>query len=261
MPATLKIKSDDLVVRSQRETTATRVIAHFGNQLPELRLLCFFDDIDWQPLKDYFGEANRGFYGPIKENPLTWPPWPDYVANYIFVDFPAWLLKRAFDHIIYLHGSTCDNEIGLTMTFAHELQHFVQHSSVLNLWAQNSLIQHLPKSVIKTLGLKWSDIPIEREARIVSKRIAENLFGFEPVRQHIDTKISRAVNADDAADWRFVQGLVASNPPQHLTYETRLIFKRLKDHRLDLEKLLHELKDDSDFKDVDLDALFDEPSS
>jgi hypothetical protein len=36
------------------------------------------------------------------------------------------------------------------------------------------------------LGLRWCDIPHDREARIVSKRTAEQVFGAELVRQYIE---------------------------------------------------------------------------
>ena len=144
MPPTVKVKSDNDAVAKHREALAQRVIAYFGNAIPDLTILCFFDDADWQPFKDHFGAANRGFYGPIKEDSFSWPVWPDYATDYIFVDDPtSFHWKRVFDHVIYLHGSTCTDDVGLTMTFAHELQHFVQHSTVLNLWAANSLINSL----------------------------------------------------------------------------------------------------------------------
>jgi hypothetical protein len=255
MPLTVKVKSADVAVKADREATAKRVITRFGNRLPNARLLCFFDDNNWQPFKEYAGAANRGFYTPVKETTFAWPVWPDYVTEHILADDPpSVVLKRVFDHVIYLHGSTCANEIGLAMTFAHELQHFVQHSDVLKLWAENCLIQSLPRDVIGVLGLKWSDIPVEREARAVSKQTAEDLFGAERVRQHINTRITEALNADDAADWRFVQRLVPSTP-YHLVDETRLIFRRLKDYRPNLEEVLQEVKENPDFKEVDLDAL------
>jgi len=256
MAPTLRVKASDDAIRTQRRTVAERVLAHFGNRLPDLRLLCFFDDDDWQPFKDYFGEANRGFYGPIKDNSFSWPTWPEYVMECILVDDGSGPFRRAFDHVIYLYGSTCANEVGLAMAFAHELQHFVQHSDVLKLWAANSLIQHLPKSVINALGLKWSDIPIEREARIVSKRTAENLFGAETVRQYVVSKIAGGVSADDAADWMFVLELVTS-APFDVARETQVIFQRVKASRSNLEELAQELKNDPDFKDLDLRTLLD----
>ena len=257
----IQVKSHDLAVKAQREASAQRVIDHFPDRLPLLRLFCFFDDEDWQPFKGHWGKANRGFYTPIKENTFNDVAWPDYVTECIFVDDPASAsLERVFDHVIYLHGSTCVSETGLTMTFAHELQHFVQHSNVRRLWAENTLIQNLPKYVINALRLKWSDIPIEREARIVAKRTAESLCGSGRVREYVEVRITEAVNADDADDWRFVQGLVASTSCD-LADETRLISQRLKPYRSQLEELLQEVKDDLDFGDIDLNALLDGAST
>jgi hypothetical protein len=244
------VKSNDVAVKAQREAAGERVITSFGN-LPDLRLLCFFDDIDWQLFKDRFGRANRGFYGPLTEGPL--PEWSDYLRQQIFVPMQA--PKLAFDHVIYLHGSTCSNVKGLTMTFAHELQHFAQHSNSLKLWAANSLVPNLPKHVIDALGLRWCDIPHEREARIISKRIAEQLFGAEAVAEFIDAKIAECL-ATDGDDWKCIQGLVTSTVFD-LASETKLFFPRLKDYRQDLEKALCDCQKESDpdFEGIDLGAL------
>ena len=86
MPLTVKVKSTDVGVKSHREATAQRVITRFGNRLPNARLLCFFDDNDWQPFKEYAGAANRGFYTPVRETTFAWPVWPDYVTERILVD-------------------------------------------------------------------------------------------------------------------------------------------------------------------------------
>src|ERR1035438_2013242 len=70
----------------------------------------------------------------------------------------------------------------------------------------------LHKSVITALGLKWCDVPHEREARIVSKRAAENLLGSEVVGQHIDAKIAEFITKSDADDWKCIQELTTSDP-------------------------------------------------
>ncbi len=72
MLPTVKVKSNDAVTKLEREATAQQVLAHFGNQLPDLRLLCFIDNDDWQPFRDYAGEANRGFYTPVKKSTFAW---------------------------------------------------------------------------------------------------------------------------------------------------------------------------------------------
>ena len=162
--------------------------------------------------------------------------------------------QLAFDDFIYMHGSTSYDSLSLTMTLAHELQHFVQHESAISLWAANSLVPKLPNDVIATLGLTWCDIPHECEARIVSKRIAEGLFGGARTDQHIEAKIGQRVTDADAADWECIRRLDTS-VPYDLDAETGLLFARLKPYRQDLEKVLQSLKSYPDFGTVDLDAL------
>ena len=81
MPPRVIVKSTDASVRARLDAEAQRVVTHFENQLADVRLLCFFDDQDWQPFKDEIGIANRG------EGPL--PIWPDYVRTHIFVPMSA----------------------------------------------------------------------------------------------------------------------------------------------------------------------------
>jgi hypothetical protein len=252
------VKSTDTTVQAQRKAAAERVIADFGNRLPSQQLLCFFDDKDFHELKQDVGKENRGLYSTIKVNGFLfwtderWGAWPDYVKECIVVDD-----QRVFDHIIYLHGSACSNEVGLTMTFAHELQHFIQHESALRLWAANTLVPNLPRPIIKALGLTWCDLPVEREARIVSKRTAESLFGVDVVRLYIEEKVAEFVTPADAADWECIRDL-GTSAPYDLEGETKLFFPRLKNCRRELESVLQNLRsNDPDFHEVDLDALLD----
>jgi hypothetical protein len=247
MPLALTVKSTDAGVKGQREAAAWRVVAYFGDQLPVRRLLCFLGDEEWD------GIENRGFYSPIyisdRMGDRPWLTAPLYVLKCVFADgLPV------FEDFIYLHGSTCSNEVGLTMTLAHELQHFVQHSDAPGLWAANSLVPRLHKSVISALGLKWCDVPHERDARIVSKRVAENLLGSEAVRQYIDAKIAEFTG--DADDWKCIQALTTS-APFDLARETRLFFPQLKNYRAELERVLRSLQGYSDFRDISLHALLD----
>src|SRR6202035_3440712 len=63
MQVTVHVKSKDGAVKSQLVAAAHRVISHFGDRLPNSRLLCFLDDEDPSSLKVVFGSANRGVYG------------------------------------------------------------------------------------------------------------------------------------------------------------------------------------------------------
>jgi hypothetical protein len=119
-------------------------------------------------------------------------------------------------------------------------------------------VTNLQRDFLKKIGLKAWDLPIERETRIVSKRVAEHLYGEERVEQYIEGKIKEAIEANDSndeSDWRFVREL-SSSASCHLAHETLRLYQSLAPHREHLETLLHELKEFPNFRDIDLDALF-----
>jgi hypothetical protein len=259
MPTTLKVKSEDPALTAKREAAARRVLNYFGGSLPPSRLLCFLDDDDPSTLKDEHGSANRGLYGPIHDStPLA--AWPDYVTACILADDGISLqFPRVIDDLIYLYGSTCANEVGLTMTLAHELQHAIQHANFRKVWVVNGLVSQLNKTVIAALKLQWGDIPIEREARIVSKRVAVLLFGEWRVTQYIDEKVAEGItrsDVGDVADWQFVRTLTPSSSVDLVT-DTQRLFKRLKGYRSELEAVLQEKKNVPGFDDIELAPYFD----
>ena len=250
MPLTLNVKSIDGTEKRQREAVAHRVVDCLGFCLPNRQLLCFLDDEDWWALKEESGIDNRGFYSPVTADDPVWRNAPGYILEHVFVNrIPA------FHDFIYLHGSSCSSDLGLTMTLAHELQHCLQHDEQTPLWAANTLIPNLCRATGNPPGLRWCDIPLEREARIVSKRTAEQLFGADRVRVHIDAMIAKRVTVGDAADWECIRGL-ATSIPYDLARETKLFFQSLKDYRSELEDVLRDLQSgDPDFADLDLDRL------
>jgi hypothetical protein len=233
-------------------------MSYFGLCLPESRLLCFLDDKDPSTLRDdpSLGPANRGLYGPIHDNTVL-DGWPSYVKNCICPSDRIGRRARVIDDFVYLYGSTCEDEVGLTMTLAHEIQHSIQHAKVHKLWAASSLVHRLNREIIKIFGLKWFHIPIELEARIVSKRVGECLFGEQRVSQHIEKKIANPTTDDDATDWKFIRTLRPSDSVD-LVSRTQLLFERLKCCRPELEEVLRKVKQDGnpDFSDIDLDAFF-----
>src|SRR6266849_3581944 len=114
MPVNIVVKAQDELVRAKRQTAAESVINEFGDKLPEQVLLAFLDDEDWGPFLREFGQANRGLSAPIKTRSFEWPTWPGYVTGCVFVDDPPALVpKRVFDHVVYVSGSTCADEVGL----------------------------------------------------------------------------------------------------------------------------------------------------
>ncbi|SRR5713226_944275 len=264
MPVEIEVNSSDQSMKDQRKALAMRVRDYFGSCLLSSRkLLCFLDESDPPELRAKYGPDNRGFYGPIHgrfiRDSETLTDVPDYVTACIFPDdgvsdppFP-----RVIDELIYLYGSTCADEVGLAIILAHELQHAIQHANVRKLWAVNGLVFNLDRNVFDALKLRWANIPTEREARIVSKRMAVHFFGEKRVLQYIDEKIAENVTEPDAADWRFVRTLQPSSTVD-LDAETKQLFSRLRVHKAELEAILQEKKgaSDPDFLDVDLKEYF-----
>lgn len=260
MAVTIKVKSQhDAAVKARRELAAQRVLQTFGDDLPDLKLLAFFDDEDPFDLRQGLGPANRGFYGPVK----SMRPWPARMAETIFVfdhESPQRRTKRVFDHGIYLYGSTCDDETALTMTFAHELQHFAQYGFKRRLWAVGRLLPRLPKEAIAALGLNWPDIPHEREARIFAKRVAVKICGSDAVQEYIHRRINEKVTPEDVEDWRFSLDLDPSLP-YNLQSETKRVFQWLRPYRQAIEDVLRLVREegefDEEYEDMNLSLYFD----
>lgn len=192
--------------------------------------------------------ANRGVYMRRDSSPAEWQEACTFIGS-----------LPDFDNLIYIHGSTCSKEVALTMTLAHELQHFVQYGTAPRLFAENTLayvtLANLGRSDFDALGLRACDVPHEREARIVAKRVAESLLGAEVVRQHVDAKMAEFVSEQDAADWDCIQRL-DSSAHYDLAAETMVFFRRLTSCRSAIEQELSLFRaNDPGFWDIDLDAL------
>ncbi len=216
MPVRIEVKTHDAAVKAERSDLAQRVLSQPAFQTPiDLRLLAFFDDEDAKCFKDKYGPENRGFFCPQTQG----TPWrrsdlikenvPNYIVDLLFIPdtspSPDCTDREisSFGGFIYLHGSTCTNPTAFVMTFAHELQHSYQFDRTLSLWVDNDLLK-------RRRTLKLCEIPAERDARVVAKRITEKLCGADVVREYIRQKIidgrqKRAIYEDEVRDWRWIE--------------------------------------------------------
>jgi hypothetical protein len=232
----LHVESRDAKVKAAREETVSRVREYFKchYQVPgNLKVLCFFDAEDPAELRYRFGAGNRGVHWPVKGGLMDWP---DYMHSVVApVDPNSYAVTWPFASLIYLYGSTCQNELGLTLTFAHELQHFLQYANERRLWEANVLLMQLVGDASMILKGIW-EIPMERQARLVAKQVAENLYGKESVRQYVSTRINDSVAADDkeVQDWQFVQEIVADDP-YNLAAETNRLVQQHKVRLIELQ--------------------------
>lgn len=247
------MESNDPAVKAHRKETAGRVSKYIEQNFSvptHLRALCYLADEDVNWLKEMWGgHANRGVHWPIRGQGLH--DWPQDMWETIAPIDPQLGVTWPYDSVIYLHGSTCETDIGLTMTLAHELQHFLQYANERQLWAANTLLMKLPS--LPTDDLKaWSDLPVEREARIIAKQVAESLHGTAPVDQHIQSMIDAGTSDADVADWKFIRAIDPSIR-YDLREETKPFVRR---HKQELIQLQQEtgFKEDKDFSAVDFNS-------
>jgi hypothetical protein len=250
----LYVKCRDANVKEAREATSGSVREYFKRQFKvptNLKVVCFFDDED----PDLFvagcrlDAGTRGVHWPIRGGGLS--GWPNYMWNVVAppsnpdssgVTWP-------FDSLVYLYGSTCENELGLTITFANELQHFLQYANERQLWAANALLMRLFGNDSSLSKRPW-EIPTEREARLVAKRVAVHLHGEESIRQHAVAKLSDSATGVDRGDWQFFRDIVTSDA-YDLANETKRLVQQ---HKPQLTKLLAGCAGIPDFSDLDFES-------
>ncbi len=216
MPVKIDVKTCDAAIKDERKKLAERVLKVSAFQPPiDMRLLAFFDDEDAVFFKQIFGQDNRGVFFPTKDTSET--PWrrdnlisegcPKYLVDLLFSQdtSPATNICDSefllFDGLIYLYGSTCINPTALVMTFAHEIQHSYQFKCTPHLWCDNERLK-------SRRILKLYKIPAERDARVVAKRVAEELCTVDVVSEYISQKIFEAKQnsaIDELRDWRWIE--------------------------------------------------------
>jgi hypothetical protein len=162
----------------------------------------------------------RGFHIPLSGREVL----PEYLRECFFRPYDEFNVGMefeeivAFDNLIYIRHDTCSDRVGCVITYAHELQHFMQHGHTPRLWSVNSALYHtLGKFEPRATAI---DIPIERQANIVSKRIAEQVCGTEAVRNFAEEQIRFMEQENEPAQkvrWEFFRDVPSSEPYDLLT--------------------------------------------
>jgi hypothetical protein len=264
MPFKMNVRTEDAALQATREASALSVVNYFGQRVHSTDVLCFFDCEDSAQLRHEYSEVTRGFYQPLKGyiTSDTWRDtyqyWPGYLRDLLFVSDPDGFPPRStYRGLIYLFGSTCQEATGLTMTFAHELQHLMQHERSPRLWVANTLLTNLPATICNLLGLKYFDVPTEREAMIVAKHCAEAIHGADRVAQFIQGQVAKASDGKDRENWQFIR-TIPSETHYELASETRILYSRLRPYRKEIETLLDEARSFPDYNGIEVDDLFSE---
>jgi hypothetical protein len=239
----LSVKHSDKTVNARRCEIAIEVLKQFEGKLPDRRLLVFLDDRNWDELRGR-GSENRGAFFPICEYHYQTRVWPDAIqAELAHVDLDTLKFSLLVDGLVYLHEDTCANESALTTTLAHELQHFVQYNFHQEMWAWSVVLVNC-NGLIDAEGLSWEHIPVEREARIVAKRISQAILGNEKSDEYIAFRQTRATKPRDIGDWRFIK-TIDTTLPYDVASETRAIFNkygRIPAYRQEMERVLATLR-------------------
>jgi hypothetical protein len=215
-------------------------------ELPTRRLCRYFAGFDdvYLIANPCFGPHLRGFHATVAAR----NSFPKYLFDCFFHPLETLTMRHtlpsfeemvAFDSLIYIRSSTCNDSTGLVECYAHELQHFVQYGRTPRLWAVNSVLyQNLkplePASVV-------TDIPTEREANIVSKRVAEKVCGVEKVNKFAEERVrfmDECGQHEERDRWIFFRDIPSSTPFNLLDATLPLVekYRRVLDFRMDVEK-------------------------
>jgi hypothetical protein len=247
--AELHVLSENQQVAATRQRAAESVLRFFEDHYSlchNPKVVCILDDQDGWDLKREIGPENRGLHCPPRG--YIYRCLPYYVRPLIGpVDSRTNRVHWPFDMVIYLHGSTCESEIGLSLCLAHELQHFIQYAQHRSFWALNALLVELHSPSFRF----WWDFPTEREARIIAKRVGVELFGEDAIDSHIERQILAHVTDTDAADWEFVRSLDSSVPYDLAGATTQLVVE----HRRELTAVFERFREDEAFAGLDLEGL------
>jgi hypothetical protein len=207
----LRVEGNDAEIVRHREDLARKVIDYFDQHsaLPDWRVICLLDDRDFQELMHRAGEANRGIHLCLENAAL-----PGLIPQRFWdtlrpFDRATMKCLSVFDSVVYLHGSTCEADIGLTLSLAHELRHSFQYSTEPQICSANTMLRYLPEPCSQNFTVWW-DLPIERDARVVAKATAQAIFGAQAVENFLRTRAESAITEVDGKDWLFVLSIDTS---------------------------------------------------
>jgi len=197
IPASIRHGLIEMIFRDdsrqpELEPLCRKVLEKF--QLPQRSLICIFDDVDYRQAYNGspdLGNEYRGFLRPLREQGSSNVFWPRDIVR---------LLKNdrgiLYDAMIYLRQRTCQSQVGVVITFTHELQHFMQYGFSYKVWRAVGSV----KKVYAGEPLAPWCLPCENEAQLVSKQIACEVLGHEMVLSYAEQQIE---NGNDPEKWRF----------------------------------------------------------
>jgi hypothetical protein len=192
-----------------------RVDKEFG--LPADKYYCYFAVEPDEFLTERVGSYFRG----VQFSTLA----TDEVSSHVLDRYlPSRMIH--YEYLVYIRDTTCLDPTGCIVTYAHELQHIAQHGRFPRLMEPNSILRTYLKQFKESAS--EMDIPIEVDANIVSKRIAEKICGVEPVRRFAEEQV-RIMKKEGAVEqvvrWEFFRDTSSSNPYDCVNETLQLVQK------------------------------------
>jgi hypothetical protein len=129
-------------------------------------------------------------------------------------------------NLIYIRHSACLDSTGCVVTYAHELQHSVQESRFPKLMPVNRVLRR--RLIDFVPSATEIDVPIEVDANIVSKGVAEIVCGKEAVRNFAAEQIKYMNEVGAPAQvvrWEFFLNTPSSKPYDFVDSTLELVKK------------------------------------
>ncbi|HEV2298458.1 MAG TPA: hypothetical protein VGR72_08075 [Candidatus Acidoferrales bacterium] len=167
--------------------------------LPDRRILCGFDskgELSFEHLG--YGNA-RAFHTPTN----GFNSWPVFLENVRCDD------EGPVDSLIYVRlVPPTDDALIFAVTFAHELQHFVQAWQSPKFYAASGFLsENLPSFDLGANAFETWRVPIERDAMIRSKQVAEAKFGRAFVAARVHSLIADGTSLLEVEEWKYFESL------------------------------------------------------
>lgn len=190
------------------------------------------------------GPYFRGFHATVAYRNFL----PRYLFDCFFHPLEMFTLREklptfeemvAFEILIYVRKSTCDDMTGLVECYAHELQHLVQRGKTPRLHNVSGVLYQRLKGLEPATTVV--DIPTEREANIVSKRVAERICGVEAVHTFAETQVRLMHDLGEIEQrdrWIFFRDTPSSTPFDLLEATNPLVqkYKSVLDFGIDVDQ-------------------------
>jgi hypothetical protein len=183
--------------KTELESACKEVLKYF--KLPEQKLIAIFDDKERQEFTVFTPKLGSEFCGFFRADLYGMRPCPQDILNQLWSDQGR---EWRCDVFIYLRSRTCQSPTGVAITFAHELQHFMQYGFSRKVWQASRDLQCVVS------GFPW-DFPHEREALIVSRSKAEEVCERDEVLRYAEAQ--RKLGSD-SEKWEFFLGPETEKP-------------------------------------------------